>query len=273
MQNIFDQGNSFSTSENLSVQHTKHLLKKKSKLNFGGNYQTSIGSEYDYYEPRVENRYFKKTGRIAGNQWISTDYAKRFAFDANFFISKRLNDDNYYLQGEFSPRYRINNKLSFIYQLGYVEDTNDKGYVALVNTDDIIFGKRDFKSITNAISSKFNFSTKSALALSFRHYWSPVQYENQYYLLATNGELVPNAYSENHDINFNAWNLDLNYSWEFAPGSQLVALYRNAIFNEDELSHLNFNNNLENLFKEPVLNNFSLKFIYYLDYNNLKTIL
>ncbi len=84
---------------------------------------------------------------------------------------------------------------------------------------------------------------------------------------------MSNKYSENHDINFNAWNLDLNYSWEFAPGSQLVALYRNAIFNEDELSHVNFNTNLENLFKEPVLTNFSLKFIYYLDYNNLKTLL
>ena len=65
--------------------------------------------------------------------------------------------------------------------------------------------------------------------------------------------------------------MDLSYSWEFAPVSQLVALYRNSISNEDDQSHLNFGENLDNLFKAPTTNNFSLKFIYYLDYNKLKT--
>jgi hypothetical protein len=50
----------------------------------------------------------------------------------------------------------------------------------------------------------------------------------------------------------------------------LVVLYRNAIFNEDELAYLNFRKNLDNLFNEPISNNFSVKFIYYLDYNNVK---
>jgi hypothetical protein len=75
----------------------------------------------------------------------------------------------------------------------------------------------------------------------------------------------------NHNINYNIWNLDLSYTWEFAPGSELIVLYRNSIFSEDDLSHLNFNKNLDNLFKEPAINNISLKFIYYLDYNKLKT--
>lgn len=246
---------------------------KESQFAFGGNLQTSIGEQFDYYEPRVEGRYFRKTGRYAANQWFSTDYRKKFALDFNVFYSKRIDDDNYYLNSEISPRYRVNDKLSLVYELEYTEDTNDKGFVSVLDDDTIIFGKRDTKAITNALSSKFNFSTKSALSLTFRHYWSPVQYESLFYDLNEKGNLVSNKYSENHDINFNAWNLDLNYSWEFAPGSQLVALYRNAIFNEDELSHVNFNTNLENLFKEPVLTNFSLKFIYYLDYNNLKTLL
>ena len=112
---------------------------------------------------------------------------------------------------------------------------------------------------------------KSGLSLSFRHYWSPVIYETQFYELNTNGGLSENPYNENHDINFNIWNLDLSYSWEFAPGSQLVALNRNTIFNEDELSQLTFGENLDNLFKEPVQHNFSVKFIYYLDYNKIRS--
>ena len=71
-------------------------------------------------------------------------------------------------------------------------------------------------------------------------------------------------------LNFNIWNFDLSYSWEFAPGSQLIALYRNSIFNEDQLADLNFKENLDNLFDESMLHNFSLRLVYYIDYNKAK---
>lgn len=243
---------------------------KKSKLSFGGLFETSIGNQFDYYEPRVEGRYFKKPGRIISNQWVSTDYRNQFAIDANIFYVKRVSDDNYFIKSELSPRFRVNNKLSFIYNFEYSQDTNDKGFVNLLDDDSVIFGKRDTKSFTNSISSKFNFSVKSALALTFRHYWSPVEYDSQYYLLNNKGLMIENNYNGNHDINYNIWNFDLSYSWEFAPGSQLIALYRNSIFNEDNYSDLNFEDNLENLFEEPVFHNLSLRLVYYLDYNKVK---
>ncbi len=56
-----------------------------------------------------------------------------------------------------------------------------------------------------------------------------------------------------------------------SSGKSGLYIYRNSIFNEDELSDLNFNENLDNLFKEPVRHNFSVKFIYYLDYNKIKS--
>ncbi|WP_372745895.1 DUF5916 domain-containing protein [Lutibacter sp.] len=253
-----------------SIGINYYLQTKKTKLAYGGNIGTIIGNEFDYYEPRVTGRYYKKTGRISGNQWISTDYRKKFAIDANFFMASRVNDDNYYIETSLSPRYRVNDKLSFIYELNFSSDTNDKGYVNLLDDDSIIFGKRDAKSFTNAVSGKYNFSTKSALNLTFRHYWSPVEYDTQYYLLNTNGLLEENSYSENHDINYNIWNFDLSYTWEFAPGSQLIGLYRNSIFNEDQLSDLNFKENLENLFDQSILHNFSLRLVYYIDYNKAK---
>ncbi len=243
---------------------------KKTQTAFGGNIQSSIGNQFDYYEPRVEGRFFKQNSRIASNQWVSTDYRKKFAIDANIFYSKRINDDNHFIFANISPRYRVNDNLSFIYSLRYTKDTNDKGYVNEFENGDVIFGIRDSKSVTNSISGKFNFSTKSDLTLTFRHYWSPVKYDSQYYLLNNNGTLSEDNYTANHDINFNTWNFDLNYAWEFAPGSQLIALYRNSIFNEDEFSDLNFKDNLSNLFKEPMLHNFSIRVVYYIDYNRAK---
>jgi hypothetical protein len=157
-----------------------------------------------------------------------------------------------------------------VYNIDFGKSLNEKGYVTELNNGDIIFGNRDSKEITNTLSSQLNFSTKSSLTLSFRHYWSPVTYSDQYYLLNEDGTLSNSTYYDNNDINYNIWNFDLNYTWQFAPGSFLVALYRNSIFNEDDLSDLDFNENLQNLFEQPINNVISLKLIYYLDYNQVK---
>lgn len=121
------------------------------------------------------------------------------------------------------PRYRFNNQFSLIYGLNYNKYENQFGYV---NSDDtaIYFGQRDWTSYNNSLTGKYTFSTKSAVSLSFRHNWSKVPYQNQFYSLdQTNGELIQSSYQGDHDKNFNSWNLDLNYQWQFAPGSQLIA--------------------------------------------------
>ena len=241
------------------------------RLAYGGKIESSIGNQYDFYEPRVDGRFFKENARFFTNAWISTDYRKKFAFDFRGFYFKRFDDDNITYSLNFSPRFRFSDKFEVIHAIDFRKATEEKGYVNELENGAIIFGIRDSKTVTNTLSSKLSFSTKSSLALSFRHYWSPVTYDSTFFELNSDGNLNNSNYSDNHDINYNIWNLDLSYSWEFAPGSQLVALYRNSIFNEDDLSGLKFKENLDNLFKEPVTNNISLKLIYYLDYNNIKT--
>ena len=147
-------------------------------------------------------------------------------------------------------------------------------WCAKLDNDDIIFGQRDRSSYNNSVSGKYSFSTKSSLSLTFRHNWSKVPYQNQFYKLNTNnGLLEANAYSDNHDVNFNSWNLDLNYVWQFAPGSQLIAFYRNSISNFNEHAHQGFFKNLDSLFDESNRHTFSVRLVYFIDYNNLKNIL
>src|SRR5690606_6540877 len=69
---------------------------------------------------------------------------------------------------------------------------------------------------------------------------------------------------------YNNWNIDLRFSWWFAPGSQLTLLYRNAMESYVRDSGVNFSNNFKNLFDEPQLNSLSLRISYYLDYNRVK---
>ena len=156
------------------------------------------------------------------------------------------------------------------YRLNYNKAQNDQGYVS-ENGNTIIFGQRDRKSYTNTISGTYNFSTDASLSLSFRHYWSAVAY-NGFYNLNTDGSLAENKEYTNDDVNFNSWNLDLNYFWQFAPGSQLIVFYRNSIFDANDKSGIGFYENLENLFQQSKQHTLSVRFVYFIDYNAIKNI-
>jgi len=74
----------------------------------------------------------------------------------------------------------------------------------------------------------------------------------------------------NPNVNFNTWNLDLNYTWQVAPGSFLTALYRNRLFNQNGNSSDSYFDSLSSLFEQSVDQTFSLRLQYFIDYNSIK---
>ena len=65
------------------------------------------------------------------------------------------------------------------------------------------------------------------------------------------GSYVNNAaYTTNKNSNLNLWNLDLTYSWWFAPGSQMSILYRNNAGTFDRTINKDFGSNFSNLFED-----------------------
>jgi len=58
---------------------------------------------------------------------------------------------------------------------------------------------------------------------------------------------------------FNSWNVDLGYSWWFAPGSQISVLYRNSLLSEFDSSGLDYFENLKRMFENSPQNVFSVK--------------
>ena len=244
----------------------------KKRFTFGGN--LNYGSESrDYFEPRqgtTSGVYFKRPESMNINGWISTNSQKKLELNANGYFTSYTNHPQQAYGFSISPRYRFTNQLSLQYSLNYNKTHNDQGYVS-ENSSNIIFGQRDRKSYTNTISGKYSFSTNSSLSLSFRHYWSDVSYNN-YYNLNNDGSLSENTTYSGNDVNFNSWNLDLNYFWQFAPGSQLIVFYRNSIFDANNNSGLDFYKNLENLFDQPNQHTFSVRFVYFIDYNAIKNI-
>ncbi len=246
------------------------------RFGFGGSINSNIGTQYDYFaafQPVEANRVFNQPGTISLNPWVSSDYRNKFAYDIRANKSWFLNNpkDSYgYL---ISPRYRFSKQFTLVYSYEYSKTNNDQGYVDKVGND-IIFGQRDRRSYNNSLTGKYNFSIESALSLTFRHYWETAEYQNQYYKLQNNGDLGVVNYVGTSDVNFNSWNFDLSYIWQFAPGSQLIALYRNTIQPSTTFAaaDLSFSDNLNVLLQEKSQNLISLRLVYFIDYNKIKSI-
>ena len=247
----------------------------KTRLGFGGNviYQSK---RKDFNEPREGNTsgvFFENPARLGIFNWISTNYQKKFAIDYSQYYNYHFDNKKRFYGFNLSPRYRLNNQLAFFYSLNYRKVNYEEGYAEVASEieDEIIFGNRNRKRIVNSLSSKYSFNVNSSLSLTFRHNWETVAYDEQFYDLTNDGGLTPTEYTRD-DVNFNNWNLDLNYTWQFAPGSQLTAFYRNSIYGNGEDSQLNFIENIDELFNQPKQHLFSLRLVYFIDYNNIKDI-
>jgi Domain of unknown function (DUF5916)/Carbohydrate family 9 binding domain-like len=240
---------------------------------------------YDYFEPRTNDfkRYFAFQKNYMFGGFVSTDYRKTFALDVNFayrWFEKR-GQNGWDL--DVSPRVRANEHVSFVWSVGVKERHNYANYVAAdeeavgysgLPTDAIVFGERQQLIVENTPSLKWNFNALSGLTFRLRHYWTRVNYRD-YYELGLRGELNPTTYkgidaanASFHNTNFNLFNIDANYTWRFAPGSDLILNWKQNISNEDSDILKSYFFNASKIYDNPLQNSFSLKVIYFLDYLN-----
>lgn len=244
---------------------------------FGGNINYNPFGFRDFYEARAEWREFYRPPAYSLGVWWSPDYRKKFLIDYRFGIRHSNEYDQFNWKASISPRIRVGNsfllkpELLLHYQLndiGYVTDsTNNSNYC------DIIFGSRDVKNITTSISADYVFSKKTSLAFRMRHYWLRVNY-SEYFDLLENGRLSKNDYTSNEDFSVNAFNIDMVFKWDFAPGSELLLVWKNAVFNNTNGGHTvsSYTKNLQETFEAPMSNSFSIKLLYYLDWQYLKNL-
>jgi hypothetical protein len=241
---------------------------------FGGGFNTRPIKTYDFYEPRTQNqsRFLEIPEVINAYIYYSSNYNNRFAIEINpsYGIANEKGRIGYGLS--ISPRYRFSDQFSLNYSIDYSQQVNNLGFVGNNDiTNEIFMGRRDRTTYINTIQGKFTINSDMNFNLSLRHYLSYATY-NQYYNLQNDGTLMPTSnFTQNSNSNFNAWNLDLSYSWWFAPGSQISILYRNnaALF-ENEFKR-DLGTNIRNVIDKDALNHvFSVSVRYFIDYNSLK---
>lgn len=228
---------------------------------------------YDYFGPRVDGRYFELPAIGGGGMWFSSDYRKRLAVDAS------IGGDVTEIAGwrEFNwrtePKFRVNDKLMFTYVYSFQSQFNERGWAKHVDVgNQIIYAQRDRITHTNVFNTNYTFNNRMGVTFRLRHYWSSVD-NHAFFQLGEEGGLNETDYqgfnpdgTSEHDLSFNAFNIDMVYTWVFAPGSELSVVWKNSILDADERLPTTWVDNFDRTVGLPQNNSFSIKVLYFLDY-------
>lgn len=236
---------------------------------------------YDAFEPRVGGRSSVVSTYFGAGGWFSRDYRKKFALDAEGWYGVAPLYDGYNYELRLAPRFRFSDKFSLILDARFNHEPVNSGYATdeeVGEETQVIFGIRDVSAVINRLTAAYTFTSNMGLNLRARHYASKVVYDS-YHLLQEDGYLADEVlkdYEKNRT--FNAVNVDLVYSWQFSPGSLLSIVWKNTIFQSDDIDSDNYHrivsdnywNRMDKTFAAPQRNSLSVRILYYLDYQMLQ---
>lgn len=222
----------------------------------------------NYFEPRTANAVFLNPEMYTLTYFLSTDYRKPLALDLDLVYSQVPDWDRNYYNINIEPRLRLGDHFFIIPQATFDLSYRDRGFAGF-DAGAPVFGQRDVKNLTLLVDGRYAFNPNSSLSLRLRQFWSRVSYQ-QYFNLQSDGSLAMRDANDNYDLYFNTLNLDLRFSWWFAPASEMVILYRVALSSLGDNIEDNYLQNLNNAFDSPVQNNLSIRLAYFLDYNRTR---
>lgn len=237
--------------------------------------QVTPGISHDYFELRTNGRFLNYPLNLYSEVSGSTDSRKKLYVRFRGVAARSPDFDNNLFGWGFGFRFRFSNKFSLDLQNDAYKETNNLGYAFIRETNgDPIVAFRDVKEHITVLSGIYNFTSRLNLTLRARHYWSEVLYK-EFKNVDAKGDLVNRTFVNGRDENINIFNLDAFLTWDFRLGSRLIVAYKNWLGDEENVpfSSAHQNNYLRNLSQQFDLrhgNEFTVRFIYFIDYNRLR---
>jgi hypothetical protein len=248
--------------------HTSNYFTTRKYLTIGVESNLIPVRWNDYFEPRVSGWMYIRPTAYSFSGMISSDYRKVFALDLDgvYVFTGYPNSNEYHIT--IVPRVRASNRLFFTYHLGYQSIRNARGYITdsldLNGNQHILFGKRDVQVMDNILTTNYMFSSTISLDIRIRHYWVTARYK-EFYSLNPDGTLSAVFWNANKDFNYNLFDLYFTLLWNFAPGSQLSFVWKNAVYTNSSVPLNDFFTDFSYTMNSPATNSFSIRFLYYLD--------
>lgn len=265
------------------VINFENFLLWKTRFAIGFNASLRPLLSYDYFEPRTTDfsRYLSIPSNYLLGGFVSSDYRKPFAYDIRlshkYFETPHRSNTNISL----NPRIRFSDHWSLFTGTSISVIRNEPGYVNKIlaesdieelRSDDILTGIRHRLIVENSITGRLIVNSVMGVNIRIRHYWDKVRYQ-EFGRLADNGSIQIIEYNginrdgnPIYDRNVNIFNIDLQYNWRFAPGSDIIFVWKNQIFNSNQQFNKDYIANLGGLFESTQSNNISIRVLYFLDY-------
>ncbi len=242
----------------------------------------------DFFEPRTGDfsRFYLISPGTYGRFHYSSDYRRTFAVNFRLEGTRYPESDRYIWGWMLGPRIRFSDRFFTIFTTNHVGWKGNEGFISpqseavgfeSLQDGDIVFGRRARKTIENTLDLRYIFSNRMNVTFRARHFYSRVDYSD-FFTLEENGKLTPSDYTGKtedfndrtlHDLKFHLFNIDMVYTWRFAPGSDLIFVWKNNIMNSSNEDYNSYMRELRNVWDSPQENSFVLKVVYYLDYHRM----
>jgi len=250
--------------------------------NLSFNSQPTIGN--DIFSSRIEGLVWKEPAWYSIDSWFSSDYRKQFALDlGGWYGGGNAYRDWKERTLRIAPRVRFSDRAMLTYVWKIIERDNERGWLMVdsLGGDELqsVWGSRDNVERTQVLNFTYIFSNRMSLSTRIRHSWSQVRY-NHFYTLPSSGvlerigaEATPESLQNGaHNVNYNAWSIDMVYRWIFAPGSEINVVWKNQLQQDDVGLPLpeNYGQNFESMIESGFSNSLSVRLIMFLDYSRFK---
>ncbi len=232
--------------------------------------------DHDYFilgDPLTYRRFVKRPSYGFISVDGSSDSRKRLFFRYSLLLSNFFNSapDKHYHVAEAGFRYRFSNRFTLDFSHRHEGETDFIISAGRELNNEPIVAFVDFRDVTSVLTGIYNFTPRINLTLRTRHYLSRVDF-NRYANVDEKGNTVNRPGTTTYN-NVNVFNLDAFLTWDFRLGSRLIVGYKNWLGDQEVVMVEGKNNyfrNLRSTFNLRHGNEFTIRFVYFLDYNQLR---
>ncbi len=176
-------------------------------------------------------------------------------------------------------RYRFNDRFQVSARMETQFDRGNWGYslrdsvsTLVPGYNDPIVSYRKVRTNNMILGAQYSFTPRMNWTIRLRHNWTHLEQLN-FYKLNLNGSWNDYSFIPNRNRNFNAFNVDMFYTWDFKWGSRITLAWKNALGGNvslDPYANSSYGKNLGGMFTNPHSNEITLKVVYFIDYLDLK---
>ena len=238
----------------------------------------------DIFEARTAGYFFKRPPSSSLGINLRTDSRKVLRIFLRGNLWSRPDWEQTRRSMNLSARVRVGSRLELNHNIEVENRLNDRGYVTKLydsnnNLQNVVIGERDVRNLTNTLSSSYIFTNRMGLTFRLRHYWSKVQYSD--FLELTEDDVLQDinytgideaSGNPLHDRNFNQFNIDMEYNWQFRPGSEVRVIWKRSIGTDDLRTDLDFFQNFDNTISAPNFDTITIRMVYFIDYLKIRNV-